>query len=430
MLRGLCLKLFFLLFLLNPFTSWGLGVYVDQEGEFSKQVLKIPYGFWNEKFGFAAAYVYGVTGFPQKQSALIGTAMAGTEGSAALFLLGRDLPVLKSHRWFLDTAASISYLAESDVYIRGNEDYPDQRAGSNDSSYENFVQGEGWDNLLNLRFKYLLPLGHGENEIISTYRLDRGIVMKEDARQMSWNPLSSGKTFFEITPFYRFLEITGGDIEDREIRTNGFETALYWDNRDFSPNPSSGNSLLLKATSDFGWFDSNDSWTSIELEFDKYFSLGEGKHTRQRVLALDFWTAYSPTWEVNEEGSIDHRPPPFAGATLGGLFRMRGYPAQRFNDKAAIYYGAELRLIPQSNPFNNWPWLQKYVGVEWIQLVPFAELGRVAPTWQLDELHEDMKWSLGLGVRLWAKGLVVRVDTAISEEDVGIQMMVNHPFQF
>ncbi|MFT5730013.1 MAG: hypothetical protein ACI8PB_004187 [Desulforhopalus sp.] len=147
-------------------------------------------------------------------------------------------------------------------------------------------------------------------------------------------------------------------------------------------------------------------------------------------MAFDFWTAYSPTWEVSDDGSIENRPPPFSGATLGGLFRLRGYPAQRFNDKAAIYYSTELRRIPKSNPFDKLPWLQNYVGVEWIQLVPFAELGRVAPTWQLDELHDNMKWSLGLGLRLWAKGLVVRIDTAVSKEDVGIQMMVNHPFQF
>ena len=69
-------------------------------------------------------------------------------------------------------------------------------------------------------------------------------------------------------------------------------------------------------------------------------------------------------------------------------------------------------------------------GVQWLQFVHFAELGRVAPTWRPDELHTEMKWDLGLGVRAWAKGLVVRIDTAVSEEDVGVQMMVSHPFQF
>ena len=87
-------------------------------------------------------------------------------------------------------------------------------------------------------------------------------------------------------------------------------------------------------------------------------------------------------------------------------------------------------MIPDWNPFNNWNWLQKYVGVEWIQVVPFIEIGRVAPIWELEELHSDMKTSGGVGIRLWAKGLVVRIDTAFSDEDVGVQMMVSHPFQF
>lgn len=408
----------------------GQGVFVDENGEFDKKVLQLPYGFWNEKFGLAAGYVYGVTGYPQKQAALLSTAMVGTEGSAAAFLLGRDISVPGTERLFLDVAASISYLAESDVYIDGNPDYDDERAGSNDSSFENFLQGEGWDNLLDLRFQYLLPIGHGRDEIISTYRLDRGIPVRKKPLELSWNPIHSGRSYFEIAPFYRLLEITGDQIEDQEIRTNGFYASVYWDNRDFFANPSKGHSVLLKMTQDFGWFDSSESWTSMEFELDKYFSLGTSRNFRQRVIALDFWTSNSPSLEVDSDGEITNQPPPFAGSTLGGLFRLRGYPAQRFNDKAAIYYSAEYRLIPKWNPFENWPWLQKYVGVEWIQLVPFAEIGRVAPKWNVQELHSDMKWDAGFGLRLWAKGLVVRVDAAVSEEDVGIQMMVNHPFQF
>ena len=41
-----------------------------------------------------------------------------------------------------------------------------------------------------------------------------------------------------------------------------------------------------------------------------------------------------------------------------------------------------------------------------------------------------MRWDVGLGLRAWAKGLVVRVDIGISDEDFGVQMMVGHPFQF
>ena len=109
---------------------------------------------------------------------------------------------------------------------------------------------------------------------------------------------------------------------------------------------------------------------------------------------------------------------------------MRGYPSQRFSDKAAIYYAAEMRFIPRWNPFNGWPWLQKHLGVRWLQFVPFVEIGRVAPEWNVKDLHEDMKWSAGLGLRLWAAGLVARIDSAVSDEGFEVQMMVAQPFQF
>jgi len=41
-----------------------------------------------------------------------------------------------------------------------------------------------------------------------------------------------------------------------------------------------------------------------------------------------------------------------------------------------------------------------------------------------------VKWDAGLGVRLWAKGIVIRIDSAVSDEGVGVQMMVAQPFQF
>lgn len=84
---------------------------------------------------------------------------------------------------------------------------------------------------------------------------------------------------------------------------------------------------------------------------------------------------------------------------------MRGFPTQRFNDKAAVYYAAELRMIPDWNPFYRWAWLQQQVGIQWLQLVPFVEIGRVAPEWNAEELHSDMKWCAGMGVRSGPRGL-------------------------
>jgi hypothetical protein len=41
-----------------------------------------------------------------------------------------------------------------------------------------------------------------------------------------------------------------------------------------------------------------------------------------------------------------------------------------------------------------------------------------------------MKWNVGFGIRALAKGIVIRIDSAVSDENVGIQMMVGQPFQF
>jgi hypothetical protein len=54
----------------------------------------------------------------------------------------------------------------------------------------------------------------------------------------------------------------------------------------------------------------------------------------------------------------------------------------------------------------------------------------VAPSWNINELHTDLKWDAGLGLRLWAKGLVARIDAAVSDEGFGVAMMVSQPFQF
>jgi hypothetical protein len=62
--------------------------------------------------------------------------------------------------------------------------------------------------------------------------------------------------------------------------------------------------------------------------------------------------------------------------------------------------------------------------------VPFVEVGRVAPQWSIEALHSNMKWDVGLGLRMLAKGLVIRIDPAYSDEGLNVQMMISQPFQF
>jgi outer membrane protein assembly factor BamA len=233
----------------------------------------------------------------------------------------------------------------------------------------------------------------------------------------------------ETILFYRWQEIDTRWVQD-DYRTNGVELSAFWDNRDFFPNPSEGCGLSAQLIRDFGAFNSSDSWTIVKGEFDQYLSLGQTETFRQRVIAVDIWTAYSPSWDKKSDGRITNRPPAYAGATLGGLFRLRGYPASRFNDKAAIHYTLEYRMVPEWNPLAEIDWLQKHLGIAWWQWVPFLEVGRVASKWSMSELHDDMKWDVGFGLRLMAMGLVVRADTAVSDESLEVKMFVGQPFQF
>jgi hypothetical protein len=417
------------LLLLAPATGRAQGDELSPHEPRASNEIKLPYAFYNDLFGAAGAFVYSRSGFLQEQSQLLVTGMLGTSGSGMLFVRARDLLVPGFDRLFADPIFSLAYFNGDDAYVSGNPRYPSQQAGTNGSAHGNHVTGDGWDNYLRISFRYLLPIGWGRDRVANDYQLEGGLLVSGATGGESLNPVASGKTFVELRPFYRSLTVDSSTLRATQ-RTNGLDASLIWDNRDFVTNPSVGQSLTLRWSRDFGRLDSTNSWSVVAGELDQYFSLGASDWFRQRVIALDVSTADSPSWEHRPDGTIANRSPTFAGATLGGVWTLRGYRFARFSDKAAIYYSAEYRMIPRWNPFPGWPRLQQQLGVDWIQLVPFAELGRVAPSWDVRELHSSMKWDLGFGVRVLAKGLLVRVDLAGSPEGAAVQMMVGHPFQF
>lgn len=396
--------------------------------DYSGLRLSLPYGFYNEAFGIAAGWVEGRVGYPQPQARVLGTAIVGSEGSAMGFVMAQDLQTERFDRLFVDPIFSAGYFDSFTSFIDGNPNFAGQRAGTNGSNKDDNVTGDAFDAFARVRFKYLLPIGHGRSQILPDYEILDGFLYSGATGGSSLSPVESGRSFVEVRPFYRSQNLDG-DFGDGELRTNGLDFVYFWDNRDFPYNPSSGNGLTLKLSRDFGLFDSSDSWTSVQAEIDAYHDLGENDWFRSQVVAFDLWTADTPSWD-DDGGTISHRAPAYTGATLGGLWRMRGFPTQRFNDRSAIYYSAELRLTPHWNPFDLWPTLQERLGVEWIQFVPFVEVGRVAGSYDLGELHSDMKWDAGIGLRAWVNGFVVRADTAVSSEGFGVQMMIGHPFQF
>lgn len=217
LIRGLI----FFLILICCNLAYGQSVMVGRDGKFKKNVISVSYAFYNKSFGAAGAYAYAVTGWPQKQAALIAAAMAGTKGSVLGFLMARDLKVPTTHRLFLDAVVSTGYFQDAEIYTNGNPDFPDERAGSNDSDKDDYVESDGgWDNFFRLSFKYLLPIGHGKDEIITTQVVDRGLLVDGATGGESWNPLVSGRTYFEVKPFYRLQQVDGDDVQ-QDVKTKG-----------------------------------------------------------------------------------------------------------------------------------------------------------------------------------------------------------------
>ncbi|MFZ0827036.1 MAG: BamA/TamA family outer membrane protein [Verrucomicrobiia bacterium] len=408
----------------------GATILVGTNGVFVPDHFLLPYAFYSQFFGAAGAVAYGASGTPQKQMSYVASAMAGTEGSVAIFFLGKDIQMPFCDRLFLDPWLSAGYYNDQHVFIQGNPNYANQQAGSNGSDKNNYVSGDGTDLYAYLNFKYELPMGAVRDNPIPTQVVDRGMLVSGATGGKTWNPLTGGITEIQFQPFSRQQTVNSPDVTTSDIQTTGLTTGLSYDNRDFELNPSCGSYQQVSFSRDFGVPNSTATWSAVQAKYDKFFSLGATDHLRQQVLAFSFWTAQAITWQEQDTGTgpvISHRPPNFAGATLGGLFRMRAYPSGRFSDKSAIYYCAEYRVIPDGNPLNSIPYVKKLQS-DWIQGVVFVETGRVAPEWSITTLHSQMKYDAGVGLRVMVKQLVGRLDLAYGEEGAGVQMMVGQSF--
>lgn len=394
--------------------------------------LVVPYGFYNEATGFAAAAAAVVSGYFQPQVDLVGNVFAGSKDALAGFLFARNYQVVESGRWFLDLRLLAGRWSELKSFQPGNRAFAGERAGSNESSRENFIEAQGSDQYYRATLRYVLPIGDGSQAPIHVYRTRRGLLEQDSASGgRAWNPWHSGLTTLELEPFYRaqsFDNPPAGVLAERS--TAGLTLRLQYDNTDWPKNPSTGSRTKVAASRDWGALEGMPSWTQYELEFSKFVALGESAAARQRVLAFAVWTSDVPTW--NSPATIDgqpafHRPPVYAGSSLGGLDRQRGFEDKRFSDKSAINYQLEYRHIPVANPLEHIALLEA-LQIRWIQYVGFVELGRVAPTWRLDTLHRDMKSSYGVGARAFALGIVVRADLAFSAEGYQVQMFLGQTF--
>lgn len=390
--------------------------YVDEVGktEVGPSIFHTPYAFASASYELAFGFAYSETGRWQDQHVVGGTAILTTNGTVNLFGFQRDLQL--ADRLFMDTDLFLGHFTSLRFY-------PD---GSNQSDPDLYIEDPSEDVWTNVPFKFVLPIGTGADDPVPTYVLDRGIPISGSLYRGWWNPFTTGRTSLIAEPFYRRQEHQVA-AQPGQLATNGIALRVEYDNRDFPRNPTHGSRQRISFKRDFGAFDSTETWSVIEAEASTYVPLEPIGPTRQTVLALGFWTADTPTAKTQAGGGMLNVAPYFEGPRLGGLRRLRAYDFDRFHDVAGIHYAAELRLMPDWHPLGRVDRLRP-LHLDWWQIVPFAEVGRVAPDWDLSTLHEDMRWDAGLGFRFMALKQIVRLDFAYGSEGFSMVFDFGQPF--
>jgi len=392
----------------------------DEEGELKSSTIIVPYAFATETLGFGVG-IGGSYG-PKGESYYYGTAFATDNGSSFGMLGGNNLRLPWVERLHMRPTLMVGHYTHMRIYVDGNDEFMDERAGSNESSKDNYREEDAVDVVIDLEFRYTLPWGHYRDTAVHTYITDNGVLKEQPSGAESINPLKSGQSTLLFQPYYR-KQFT--DVEGKE--TLFFRFGYKHDNRDFIPNPHRGYLINAGISHDPDWLHDTHKWTSLDGELAGFIPLWDTSWSRQQTLALSAWAAYSPTYDSSSTAGNNGVPPYFTGPTLGGFWRLRGYPSFRFHDKAALLYAAEYRVMPEWQPFGKVGLLDP-LKIRWWQIVGLVEAGRVAPSWDVGTLHTDMKYDVGIGLRGMFHASVGRLDFVVSDEGFSFSAMLGQTF--
>ena len=408
----------------------------------SKDWVILPYAFTSDSTGLSGGIAVIKQGLLQPQTTMVASVFGGVPQDVIIngradeanfsggFISFTDYKLPYTDRLFFSLLGLKSYFPKSKYYMDG----------SNDSNQDDAFTTSGNSNFFYTTFEYVLPIGEGLDNPEGLYALQDGFALYREGYG-GGTPFVTGRTSIGIKTFFQSDDSDNSDnFEDPDWwkngtdvptwDTNGLRFFLTHDNTDFDLNPSRGYHFQAQYSKDYGKGDSLQSWDFMEFKYNQYFNLDTFSFSQQNVLALSVWTGYSFSWDNDREiapGIDAHRPPMWEGGRLGGFNRMRGYDNNRFLDKAVFYATAEYRVVLDWNPLKKNDYIP--VAVDWFQVVPFVEVGRVHDQYNFD-LLTDLKYDVGISLRAMVAQLPVRMDVASSEEGTNMWVMVQQPFDF
>jgi len=421
---------------------------IKRDDNKSSTWIALPYAFSSNSTGLTGGVAGIFHGFLQPQMTMVVTAFRGEElpvnefnrgvvseekaYAKGLFIGITGVRIPYTERLFVSFLGMRAYYPNQQLYVDGTNG-SERDVENLDLNNLTPFQTQGWSNWAYLDFRYILPIGESKVQVLPVIETSKGIAVNR-GDVGGGIPFVTGQTLIGIKPFYQHWT-ADKLIPNAFISTNGLKGYIEHDNTDYPDNPSRGYSMQFKYAQDFGQGDSTQNWNALEAEYSHYIELPIPTWMRQQVIALNGWTAYSPSWDNHspikkEDGSGDSafdkgQPPMWEGGRLGGYDRMRAYDTNRFNDKAAIYGTVEYRMIPNFNPMSDQEWSP--IPIDWFQGVLFGEVGRVAPEYS-GELLKDMKYDVGFSLRALAATVPVRFEMAWGTEGSTMWVMMKQPF--
>jgi hypothetical protein len=380
----------------------------------------IPFAYYSAEFSMSVGAYAAADNIWQEGTHVKVGGLTSSNNTHFFFYQMREFMIPFTKRMFFEPNIYVGKFGEIRVYHNPNSTLAyDKQPGHNDSDGDDFFEVKGEDIWVQMKTRYLLPIGDGKDYVKPFTKLEDGRVVESKNGGTSYNPFKSGRTKIDMNPFYRKQE---------DIINNGIEIIAVHDNFDWEYNPTKGNKTKVTWIKDFGKFGSDVDWENWEIEHSEYFQLNDS-WKYPLVLALNGWTSHCPTWNLKNDDGLYKRPASFAGAQLGGKNRFRAYYEGRFNDRSAICYIAEVRQVFKNNPLKDNKVLRKFgLDVKWMQMAYFIEMGRVADDWNAENLHKDMKGDFGVGLRINADKFLLRLDYAYGNDGSLVQMFIDQPF--
>jgi len=381
----------------------------------------LPFAFFSDSMGTALGIGGISSSVLQPQASLFGIGVYSSNDSWVYYASALNYQIPQWQQWLFTIDAYDSEFTEGRYYV--NDDLSSQ----GDGVQREQIITNGREAFVRSQAKYILPWSKGKHGAVDSLRGPRGISDLPEIN--SWNPQISGTSSIELIAKWQRRDLAEYNAQQTTNEVVVYSVDLEYDNRNSTHIPSDGGTINFKSNHDFG-SDTRPSWHTFELEGSLFFDMGATDWAQQQAFGLSAWTADTPTWNdstIIDGEKIMNRPPDYAGVTLGGWDRLRGYYSGRFFDRSAVAYSAEYRIIPAWQPLKELPVFKTY-NIPWWQWVFFIDAGNVNDNYNLAELHEEFEYSIGSSLRLSIEGVVLRMDYSVSEEESQFRVLVNQPF--